>query len=175
MKDAARLVYTLTPMSPEEAQQFGLSERDRRSLIRLDSGKVNIAPPSADAAWFRLVGVPLGNGGGIYPAGDEVQTVEPWQPPDTWAGLSHALLNTILDDIEAGLPTGSRYSSASNATDRAAWNAVAKRAPEKSEKQARQVIQAWLKSGALYIEEYDDPTARKKLQGLRVNALKRPS
>ena len=56
MKDAARLVYTLTPMSPEEAGAFGVAEDERRALIRLDSGKVNIAPPASDATWFRLAG-----------------------------------------------------------------------------------------------------------------------
>ena len=92
MKDAGRLVYTLTPMSEDEAKQFGLSEDDRRSLIRMDSGKVNIAPPSRAAKWFRLIGVPLGNGNAVYPNGDEVQTVEPWTPPDTWEGLNSPLL-----------------------------------------------------------------------------------
>lgn len=175
MKDAARLVYTLTPMSPEEAQQFGLSERERRSLIRLDSGKVNIARPSADAAWFRLVGVPLGNGGGIYPAGDEVQTVEPWQPPNTWEGLDHALLNHILDEIDGGMSNGSRYSDASKADDRAAWRVVIRHAPGKSEKQARDIITAWVKSGLLFREGYEDPEQRKQRTGLRVNSTKRPS
>ena len=50
MKDAARLVYTLTPMSHEEADTFGMSEADRRSFVRMDSGKVNIAPPSRVAS-----------------------------------------------------------------------------------------------------------------------------
>lgn len=175
MKDAARLVSTLTPMSPEEAQQFGISEAERRCLIRMDSAKVNIAPPSAKATWFRLVGVPLDNGSSLYPAGDSVQTVEPWEPPDTWAGLSHELLNRILDDIEAGRPDGSRYSSSSGAKERAAWHAVVKHAPDKSEKQARDIIKTWIKSGTLFGEQYLDPIARKEFQGLRVNALKRPS
>ena len=121
MKDAARLVYTLNPMTTEEAEQFNLSEADRRSLIRMDSGKVNIAPPSHEATWFRLIGVPLYNGHGVYLAGDNVQTVERWYPPKTWEGLDSALLNRILDDIEAGCPGGtSRYSTAASAKDRAA-------------------------------------------------------
>jgi AAA domain len=175
MKDAARLVYTLTPMSAEEAEQFGIKEADRRSLIRLDSGKVNIAPPSSAANWFHLVGVPLENGGGIYPAGDNVQTVESWQPPDTWAGLDHPLLNRVLDAIEAGMPTGERYSTSSGAKDRAAWHVIVDHAPDKTEKQAREVIKAWMKSGTLYTEEYEDTVARKKFLGLRVNHTKRPS
>jgi RecA-family ATPase len=52
MKDAARLVYTLTTMTPEESQQFGVDDADRRSLVRQDSAKVNIAPPSREAKWF---------------------------------------------------------------------------------------------------------------------------
>ena len=96
MKDAGRLIYTLTPMSPEEGQAFGLSEADRRRLIRLDSAKVNIMPPMAEAKWFRLVGVDIGNGTELYPNGDQVQTVEPWTPPDAFAGLSNLLINQIL-------------------------------------------------------------------------------
>jgi hypothetical protein len=175
MKDAARLVYTLTPMSPDEAKTFGLSEAERRSLVRMDSGKVNITPPASEAKWFRIVGVPLGNGAGIYPAGDCVQTVEQWTPPNTWAGLESALLNRILDEIEAGRPDGSRYSVAGSATGRAAWRVVAAHAPDKTEQQAREVIKTWVKSGTLRIEEYDDPVARKTLQGLCVNPMQRPS
>jgi hypothetical protein len=60
-KDAGRLVYTLTTMNTDEARAFGIAEEERRLFVRLDSAKVNIAPPMANAKWFRLVGVPLGN------------------------------------------------------------------------------------------------------------------
>jgi RecA-family ATPase len=85
MKDAARLVYTLSGMSPEEAKAFGINEEDRRFYVRMDSGKVNIAPPMRKAKWFKLVGVRLDNGTDLYPSGDEVQVVEPWKPPETWS------------------------------------------------------------------------------------------
>jgi AAA domain len=173
MNDAARLVYTLTPMTAQEAIQFGLEEADSRSLIRMDSGKVNIAPSSHDATWFRIVGIPLDNGQGIYPAGDNVQTVEPWQPPKTWEGLDSVLLNRVLDDIEAGFPDGSsRYSSGNAATDRAAWKVVLRHTEGKSEAQAKDIIKAWVKSGTLFNEKYEDKTARKAREGLRVNATK---
>jgi hypothetical protein len=81
-------VYTLTLMSGEEAKLFNLCLGDRRSLIRMDSAKVNIAPPSVSAKWFRLVGVPLGNGNVLYPNGDEAQTIEPWDPPNLWAQIT---------------------------------------------------------------------------------------
>jgi hypothetical protein len=70
-------------MTEEEAQLFNLkNETLRRSLVRQDSAKLNIAPPAVDTVWFRLVGVPLNNGTPAYPHGDVVQTVERWSPPD---------------------------------------------------------------------------------------------
>ena len=86
-RDAGRLVYTLTRMTEDEAKAFNISPEDRDLYIRLDSGKVNIARPSRSATWFKLVGVPIGNGNEEYPNGDEVQTVEPWSPPKTWEGV----------------------------------------------------------------------------------------
>jgi hypothetical protein len=174
-KDAARLVYTLAAMTSQEAVDFGVSEVDRRSLIRLDSAKVNIVPPAAQARWFRLVGVPLGNATPDYPNGDEVQTVEVWIPPDTWAGLSHHLLNEVLTAIDKGLPEGGRYSDHSAAKDRAAWKVVQRYAPSKTEAQAREIIGTWVKTGVLTVEQYNDPTRRQSVKGLKVNDAKRPS
>ena len=109
-------------------------------------------------------------------AGDNVQTVEPWKPPKTWEGLDSALLNRILDDIEAGCPGGtSRYSTAASAEDRAAGRVVVKHAPDKAEKQAREIIATWVKSGTLFLKEYTDTAARKQYQGLWVNPNLRPS
>jgi hypothetical protein len=175
MKDAARLVDTLTPMTTAEAEQFGVPEDERRFLIRKDGAKVNIAPPSSEAIWFRLIGVPLDNGAGIYPAGDSVQTVERWRPPAIWADAPPETLNRILDDIDEGLPNGRKYSSGTAATDRAAWKVVVEHLPNKTEPQAREIIAKWLKSGLLVSEDYDDPATRKPRKGLRVNHIKRPS
>lgn len=175
MKDAARLVFTLTPMSSEEAAQFGVSDGERRSLIRLDSGKVNIAPSSREATWFRLVGVPLGNATEEYPNGDEVQTIEPWMPPDIWGGFTPLLLNQILDDIETGLPGGVRYSPVRRQdVDRAAWRAVQKHVQDRTPEQCQSVIGAWLKTGLLVSRDYEDPTQRRARKGLFVDATKRP-
>jgi AAA domain len=173
--NALRLVYSLTVMSPEEAQTFGVPEKERRSLIRIDSAKVNIAPPSGEAQWFRLVGINLANATDAYPHGDTVQTVERWTPPDTWAGLSTDALNAALTAIEAGLPNGQRFSPANKAGNRSAWPIVQKHCPNKPEAQCRDIIRTWVKNGVLFEESYDDPVVRKPRAGLRVNATKRPS
>jgi RecA-family ATPase len=69
MKDAGRLIYTLTTMSAEEAQAFAIEEDQRRFFVRMDSAKINIAPPMTKAKWFRIVGVPLDNATELYPNG----------------------------------------------------------------------------------------------------------
>lgn len=174
-KDGARLVYTLAPMSEEEAEGFGLAEDERRRLIRMDPGKVNLAPAASQATWFGLVSVSIGNGTDLYPNGDDVQTIEPWKVPDLWDGLSHLLLNDILSAIDRGLPDGSRYSDHGAAKDRAAWKVVLQHAPDRTEKQARQIIRTWVKTGLLTMKDYDDPVIRKPAKGLTVNHAKRPS
>jgi hypothetical protein len=174
-RDAGRLFYTLTRMDENEAKLFGIAAEQRALYVRLDSAKVNIAPPSGGATWFKLVGVPLGNKTDDYPAGDEVQTVERWHPPQTWEGVSAAELNAALTDIEAGLSSGQRYSGASAAKgDRAAWQVVQRHSPGRTEPQCREIIRTWIKNGVLTERDYDDPIERKSRKGLSVCDAKRP-
>jgi hypothetical protein len=118
IRDAGRLIYTLVPMSTDEAEAFGINPDDRHDYIRLDPAKVNITRRGGPTTWFHLVGVPIGNKTEDYPNGDTVQTVEPWSPPETWADLSIDILNAILNTINQGLrdndgrPDGRRYSYA---------------------------------------------------------------
>ncbi len=137
-KDAARLVYTLTGMSETEAATLGVSDVERKSLVRIDSAKVNIAPPTATTTWLRIVGVNLENGNKTYPNGDNVQTVERWTPAPLFDGLSSADLNCVLRKLSAGMGDGRRYSLASAAKDRAAWRAVHEKVPKSTRSDAGQ-------------------------------------
>jgi hypothetical protein len=76
------------PMNDKEAETFGISAEDMHRYVRLDPAKANIIPRTQKTTWFRLLNVALGNGVGIYPNEDHVQTVAPWAPPDLWARLS---------------------------------------------------------------------------------------
>ena len=174
-RDAGRLMYTLTRMADAEGETFGIPAEERRLYVRLDSSKVNIAPPSGEATWFKLVGVHLDNGTPDYPNGDDVQTVVPWHPPKTWDGVSSAQLNAALDEIEAGLPNGQRYSDAPKATDRAAWLVIQRHCPNRTENQCREIVRTWTKTGVLTSDNYDDPVVRKTQKGLRVCPAKRPA
>jgi hypothetical protein len=181
LNNAARLVYTCLQMTEEEARAFDISQENRRDYIRVDSGKVNIARASRNARWFHLVNVPLDNETAQYPGGDQVQTVEPWKPPDAWIGTTSMGLNVVLTDIARGLvdangkPTGRRYSEHPSATGRAVWPVVQKHYPAKTEAQCKEIIRRWLEEGLLYPDEYDDPIDYKKRNGLYVDDSKRPS
>jgi hypothetical protein len=175
IRDAGRLVYTLTSMSEDEAKQFNVEQTDRRFYVRLDSAKVNIVP-SRSATWFKLVGVNIGNTTELYPSGDEVQTVEPWSPPKLWEGLAAETLNAALTEIDNGMANGQRYTDAGGGKgDRAAWRVVQKHCPHRSEGQCREIIRTWTRNGVLYEAEYDDPIKRKPRKGYRLDTNKRPS
>jgi hypothetical protein len=174
-RDAGRLMYTLTRMSDQEGETFGIPAEERRLYVRLDSSKVNIAPPSGEATWFKLVGVNLDNGTPDYPNGDDVQTVVPWHPPKTWDGVTGAQANAALDELDAGLPNGQRFSDAGPATSRAAWRVVQNHCPDRTEPQCREIVRTWVKNGVLVNEDYDDPIERKSRKGLRVCPGKRPA
>jgi hypothetical protein len=180
-KDAGRLVYTLTAMSPEEAARFDIPPDERRAYVRLDRAKLNIAKTTGPAMWFKLVNVQLGNPTKIYPDGDEVQTVEPWEPPSAWGNTTDDGLNAILDAIDRGVLdddgrwTGQRFSNAPAAgKDRQVWPVVQTVYPDKAEAQCRQIISKWLEDRVLYAKEYQDPKQYRKLKGLYVDDSKRP-
>lgn len=174
IRDAARLVFTLCTMSQEESETFGVSPERRRFFVRLDPAKLNIAAPAMKATWFELVGVPINNGDEIYPSGDTIQVAQPWSPPALW-DVSSEVLNRVLDDIAKGLDDGRRYSNAPAATDRQVWPVVQQHCTDKTEAQCRQIIGAWLDSGLLFPDDYDDPLQRRKRKGLFVNDAKRPT
>lgn len=175
VNNGARLVYTLSTMSQDEARTFSIPENQRRAFVRIDSGKVNIAPPLRDAKWFQIVGVTLRNWNSTYPSGDNVQTVETWTPPDTWEGATDDIRRRILDEIDAGVPAaeapkekpGSRYSKHHNSAWRTAWPVVLRHLPDKSERQCKDMVNEWVRTGTLIEDEYSDPNTSQKAKGLR--------
>jgi hypothetical protein len=172
-----RLAYDLEKMTSDEAEGFGIPEAERKFYIRMEKAKINIAPPSADTKWFKLVGVWLGNSDEIYKSGDNVQTVETWRPPEVWDGLNNDVINCILNEIDAGLPDGNRYSAAPSAKARAAWKVVVRHAQDKTQAQAREIIKTWVTNGVLVErDDYENPKTRKKdVTGVAVNPEKRPT
>jgi hypothetical protein len=173
-RDASRLEFTLAPMSAEEAKRFGISADERKCYVRLDKAKANLVR-AMKAVWFQLVNVPLDNKTELYPEGDELQAIERWEPPETWVGIEAETLNAILDDLDAGMPDGRRYSKHGTATERAAWKVAQKHCPTKTEANCREMIKVWCEIELLFEKLYDDPVSRKQVQGLYVDPSKRPT
>jgi hypothetical protein len=94
-----RATRVLARMTAEEAKK--LSVTDPWRYLRVASTKANFAPPPLDAIWFRLASIPLSNGMGIYPEGDELGVVESWQPRLIFDGMSAATLRAVFDALRA--------------------------------------------------------------------------
>ena len=175
-RDAGRLFYTLTRMNEDEAKQFGIPAEARPLYVRLDSSKVNIAPPSDKATWFKLVGVKLDNATTDYPAGDEVQTMERWYPPETWQN-DHCRPTQCCADRHRCRPAErpALFGRRGCKGERAAWSIVQRHAPDRTESQCREIIRTWIKNGVLLEPDYHDPVTRKLQKGLEVCNEKRPT
>jgi hypothetical protein len=170
IRDASRLVFTLTQMTKEEAANYSeVKEEDIASYVRLDTGKINIAAHSKAITWFRLVGEPIGNfKPPIYPNGDTIQVVTPWKPKALMADLDIKTINAILDDITKGFAEHEFFSAAKAADERAAWRIVKIHCKNKTDKQCRRIINTWLESGLLVEFEYQNKKY-KTVRGLKVD------
>jgi hypothetical protein len=179
MVGAARVAFTLSQMTTEEASQFNVEEEKRRSYIRIDNAKANLSKPSEVAEWFLLDSVKLDNGNDEYPDGDSVQVAMPWNPPDAWDDMNDDVTNKILRLIEEGLidEDGSKslYSDSRNAQERWAGHVIRSATKDadgeftKSEKDASKILKAWLKDdGLLRVVEFQHGKQRKARKGLEV-------
>lgn len=168
IKDGSRLSYTLCDMTAIEAETYGLSKDERLDLMRVDSGKVNLARKTAEPIWFRRVGVELGNTAvnPLYPHGDTVQTVERWHPPAA-VQLGKNTLADIFADLRAGPSPGEFYSAHANANARWAGNVIIKHTGM-SEADAKHLLRDWRKNGVLVEGEYSSTQQRKPRQSLTV-------
>ncbi|OHT18889.1 hypothetical protein BHE75_00868 [Sphingomonas haloaromaticamans] len=78
---AARVVLTLNRMSKGEATRLGIvNGTEWKSLVRIDTGKGNRAPPD-QATWIKLESQDLGNGEFWVP-GDQVAVARIWHAPE---------------------------------------------------------------------------------------------
>jgi hypothetical protein len=100
--NAARSVLALNRMTPVEAMKLGVSESERRRYFRAYDDKNNRAPPAESSDWYRLEGVPLGNGADMFDHGDDIQVVVPWTPPRASDRVGDAELLLVQEKIEAG-------------------------------------------------------------------------
>lgn len=148
--DACRSVRTLTRMSLDIAQGYGISDKDRKRYFFTAFGKANLAPP-ADREWHELVGVGLGNGG-PFAEEDQVAVVTRWDAPPLWEGVKLPDVRRVQEEVAAG-----NYRMSSQAND---WvgNPVARAlglnlSDKKDAKRIRDMIRKWIDGGALILSD----------------------
>ena len=160
--DAGRLVYTLWPMSEKEAESYGIDEQMRKLLVRMDSAKVNLAPPGAGTCWFRLVGVRLGN-----PSPDGRRSADRGAL-DAAGNMGRSLLLAAQRDIDRNRGRAAeRLAVLKSAEGRRSGRSPhrAETSTDKTEGQAREIIRTWIKNRVLSYVDYEDPVARKDHKG----------
>jgi len=156
---AARSVRVINSMTADEAAKAGIEPFQRRLYFRIDNGKTNLAPPSSEASWRRLVSVGLGNRRDPYPE-DSVGVVTAWKWPDAFAGLTADHLKQVQNkvagghwraDVQAGAWVG-----------KAVAGALGLDLDQEAEKaRIKTMLKTWLKNGSLVeVERLDDQTRK---------------
>lgn len=162
--DGVRSARYLVRMQPGEAERFGVE--DAASYFRVAVGKANLAPPDK-ATWRKMVSVPLGNGAGLWQAGDHIGVCAAWTPPDAFDDISLSDLARVQAAIIACAEPPAHNERAAN------WaGCVISRtlgldagdgpkgertlAQNASRAKVRSLIGGWIKSGALVVDTVHD-------------------
>jgi hypothetical protein len=144
---AVRVALTLSTMSQEEADKFGIAPEDRRRHFRVDGAKSNYAP-AQDAEWWRLDGIEIANG-------ETVAACRPWMPPSMFDGLSLADCVAVLDAMHAGTDAGHAWAAAKQAGQDWAGALLVQRG--RTESQAQGVLRAWEAAKTIQVEMSEGP------------------
>jgi hypothetical protein len=160
---AVRVMLTLTTMSAEEAEKFGIPPDQRRRHFRIDGAKSNYAP-ATDAEWWRLDGYEISNG-------ETVAAALPWAPPTAFDGISMDTCIAILNRIAEGT-NGAPFGAGGKA--RGELFAVLESEPfNLPEGRAKAILAAWMTAGLVYeMDGCKSPNSRHPRRGLLVNETK---
>lgn len=161
---AVRTVLTLNPMGQDEGDRYGITDRaERRTIVRVDNGKVNRAPPES-AFWFKIHSVDLGNGQGLTP-GDQVGAAAKWNPPDAFDGISVRDLYNVQSAIDQADDEQCRENAqAQGWVGHVIATALDLDTDEPQDKaRIKQLLKTWISKGALTIDRRPDTMGKGKL------------
>jgi hypothetical protein len=156
----AHFFFTLTDMSPEDAEKLNIPEHDRVNFLRLDDAKRKMAPAQS-AKWFERYGemMPYGL------IGEEVGVLVPVDQRDLDnTEISSWTATAILKKIDEAWKEGAPYSQHARATKRYVVNMIMHEF-NMTRPTAKALLKDWLENGMVITEMCD---THANLQGLRV-------
>lgn len=160
IQGAWRSQRVINKMTPEIAGMANIEESKRRSFFCIDDGKLNFRE-FANSQWRRIVGVDIGNGNELYPRGDNVATVEPFELPDLFDGVSLNDLRKAQSIVSAG-----DYGCANTAKDWAGHAIGVEIGIETSSKGGKKrmtlIIKKWVENGMFEEERVIDKNGRQR-------------
>lgn len=155
---AVRVMLTLTTMSQEEADKFGVPPEERRRHFRIDGAKSNYAI-AQDAEWWRLTPYAIQNG-------ESIAACLPWSPPSTFDGISMAACVAVLDAIRKG-----KWGCDVKSGDEWAGRLLTAHdpGPGRTDTQAKAILRAWEGTQLLTRGEPEPTATRNKRRNYKVN------
>ncbi|MGR4929037.1 AAA family ATPase [Bradyrhizobium sp. CAR08] len=81
LKDKARIVRVINPLSEDKAKKWGIPEGRRREYFNATVDKGNITKVGT-GGWYHIENIPLGNGDGMTSPQEHAPAVKRWMAPD---------------------------------------------------------------------------------------------
>ena len=147
--DGARIARGMQQMTDAEAKGFGMADDRRTAFVRMVDIKSNMAPKAQATDWYELVPVALGNDrvDPAYPAGDSVQAIKRWDPPELFGGMDHPTMAAIFADLDDQTQV---WSAGRGRQRQWAGDSIVRHAG-KSIDQAGSILSQWTKAGVVYV------------------------
>lgn len=162
---AVRSARALNVMSADEARDCGVPDEERRSYVRIDNAKSNMAPLEA-AKWLKLVSVIIGNDTPDRTT-DIIAVAESWERPNALDGITVSDLVRVQQALHqkqlrenaqslewAGIEIGKALGiNASSDTNKA---------------RIKRLIKTWVQSGALVVDTIHDGRTGRQVKIIEV-------
>jgi hypothetical protein len=151
---AARAARVVNRMSADDAAKLGIDENEARSIMRVDDGKANLAPPAAAAVYRKMEGVKIDNG-------EWIGVCVPYSLPDAFDGVS-AKDAKAAQRIVADAHTNDEPLRESQQSKKWVGVPIADMlgidiTEKKGKAKVSSIIKTWIKTNVLAVERITDP------------------
>ena len=152
----------MVAMTPEVAEKMKITDPWR--YIRIAGSKENYAPPPEKASWLKLIGVSLGNATDAYPDGDDIGVATTWQARPAFEGMDAEALAAVFAALRQTV-----HGPAKQAKHTPWAGKPLMETGGRSEREAGNIVKAWLESGVLTKGEYYHPESKNTVARVSLN------